>query len=131
MRAKILLVDDDDLLRDIISIALEDVETVELRLAESGEEAVALLSTSSWCPNLVLLDMHMPGMNGLETLAALLLLPTTAETCFAMMSATLDMEIEDLRPYGVSHIIQKPFSFDTIEETILGLLIPPRQTDRS
>ncbi|HCV75646.1 MAG TPA: response regulator, partial [Pseudomonas sp.] len=62
---KFLVVDDSRAVQTIIKRILANTgyRDIELRVASTGEEAVALLE--SWTPNLVLTDWHMPGMTGL------------------------------------------------------------------
>ncbi len=65
MEAKrvVLVVDDEEAILDVVEWALED-EGYEVTRTADGREALALLA--SLRPNLVLLDMRMPGMNGWE-----------------------------------------------------------------
>ena len=65
---KILLVDDDSSSRELVCRALE-YEGYQVRQAENGVEGLKVLN--EWSPHLVLLDVNMPGMNGLDTLARL------------------------------------------------------------
>ena len=60
---RILVVDDDDTIRELISIALGD-EGYEVMTAIHGREA--LERTVSWSPDVILLDMRMPVMDGWE-----------------------------------------------------------------
>ena len=60
----ILYVDDDKDIRHIVKIALSLDPQLDLRLAGSGDEALALLADGTWRPDVVLLDVMMPGMNG-------------------------------------------------------------------
>lgn len=66
-RARILLVDDDDDVRDIMADLLQE-EGYEIAHASNGREA---LSKMDWAPSLILLDLMMPVMNGDEFLAHL------------------------------------------------------------
>lgn len=63
MRKKILVADDDSSIREILAIQLARMG-YEIVLAEDGEEAVAAYEKES--PNLVVLDVMMPRLNGLE-----------------------------------------------------------------
>lgn len=65
---RLLVVDDDDTNRALVGKALE-YEGYQVRLAESGSAALTMLN--DWHPHMVLLDVNMPGLNGLETLAKL------------------------------------------------------------
>ena len=64
--ARVLVVDDNPSIRDVLRVLLElEVgEDAEVRTVSSGAQAV---EHSSWAPHVVILDWHMPGMDGLET----------------------------------------------------------------
>ncbi|MEX0930728.1 MAG: response regulator [Candidatus Paceibacterota bacterium] len=63
---KVLLIDDDAFLRDMYATKFRELGH-EVTVAENGAEALASLKEN--CPDVVLLDMVMPGMGGLEFLA--------------------------------------------------------------
>jgi two-component system cell cycle response regulator len=65
---KVLVVDDDDMSRTLVAKALE-FQQYQVRQAESGVQALEIMG--EWKPHLILLDVSMPGLNGLETLARL------------------------------------------------------------
>jgi diguanylate cyclase (GGDEF)-like protein len=65
---KLLVVDDDDTSRRLVTKALE-FQNYQVRQAESGTAAIEVME--DWHPHLILLDVNMPGLNGLETLARL------------------------------------------------------------
>ena len=62
-KAKILIVDDLEMNREILEEMIKDMGGVPL-LAESGEEALEVIGRQ--CPELILTDISMPGMNGYE-----------------------------------------------------------------
>ena len=68
MNERILVVDDDEGVRDSIAMTLE-YEGYECIFARSGQEGLDKIASE--CPDLVLLDIKMPGMDGLELLRRL------------------------------------------------------------
>jgi two-component system OmpR family response regulator len=62
---RILVVDDDESVRKLVVKALE---FEEYQVAEALSGSVAVEAMNEWHPHLILLDMNMPGLNGLETL---------------------------------------------------------------
>src|SRR6185295_10190549 len=85
MSTRVLVVDDDPSVRDALSRALAD--TFELRVAPSAE--VALGAYASFAPDVVLTDVRMPGIDGLELLR--LLRERAPAVDVIMMSAFDDM----------------------------------------
>lgn len=105
---KILYVEDEADIQAIAQIALESVGGYTLMACSSGEEAID--SITGFNPDLILLDVMMPGMDGPSTLRALHNLPGFESTPAIFMTAqTLPEEIEVLLKEGVLDIITKPF----------------------
>lgn len=68
MAKSCLIVDDDDVLRTRLASAIKS-RGYEVMTAANADEALAIVDT--WCPDLAVLDLKMPGMNGLELLTRL------------------------------------------------------------
>lgn len=110
----VFLVDDDQddrfFLRQAIREAGALVDIVE---AENGLELLALVQRKVYDRVLILLDMNMPKMNGLETIAALRANPSTAEFPVVMISTSSNPAlIETAYLAGVDSFITKPSSFE-------------------
>jgi CheY-like chemotaxis protein len=104
----VLLVDDDPDIRLIGELALAKVGGWQVVTASSGPEAVAVAGTA--CPDLVLLDMMMPGMDGMQTLRELRSHDGTAPIPVLFMTAkVLPSEIAAYRDAGAQGVIPKPF----------------------
>lgn len=115
---RILLVDDDDLVRAGLGTLLE-LEGHEVHLAEGGSEALAHFRADVEV-DLVMLDMHMPGMNGAETLERLLAI--RPQQVVLLSSGHRDDEMARLmtgRPNVTA--IQKPFTLDELQERLAAL----------
>ncbi len=105
---RILYVDDDDDIRTVARFALEFVGGFEVAACASGEEALAL--APGFSPQLLLLDVMMPGMDGPAVLAAMRLLPATAATPAVFMTAKVrSSEVERYRALGAVDVVAKPF----------------------
>jgi diguanylate cyclase (GGDEF)-like protein len=85
----VLVVDDDPDLRALAHVQL-DVSGFEVLQAANGHECLALASTH--CPDVILLDIMMPGMNGAEVLAALAADPVTKDIPVVFVSALASPE---------------------------------------
>jgi two-component system OmpR family response regulator len=105
---KILLVDDDDDLRHIGRISLTLVGGFEVIEATSGIEALELARSEQ--PQLVLLDVMMPGMDGVTTLLKLRDDGATADIPIIFMTAKAQKrEVEHYQELGAAGVIVKPF----------------------
>jgi len=115
-RRRVLVVDDD---REIVEMTRLILESggYEVIPAGSGEEA--LRSASSQRPDLILLDINMPGMDGWETLKILKVHEATQAIPVAMFSIKLELrdKLQGLK-HGAFDYITKPFSYDEILERV-------------
>jgi two-component system, OmpR family, response regulator len=114
---KILLVDDDANIRLIAQIGLEDVP--DWCVIEACGGAEALRKAGSEKPDLILLDMMMPDMDGKTTLARLKADGATAHIPVIFMTAKVQShEIASYRALGVAGVISKPFDPVTLSDEI-------------
>lgn len=105
---RILYVEDEKDIQAVARIALEMVGGYELRVCSSGQEA--LEQAADFAPDLVLLDVMMPGMDGPTTMRRLRELPTLARTPMIFMTAKVQpREVEQYLAMGASGVIAKPF----------------------
>ncbi len=114
--ASIILIDDYDHFRMIASMMLEN-SGHEVRLAESGEEGINLFKSEP--ADIVITDLHMPGLTGAEIIKALRKLSN--EVKIAVMSGFLD-ESDNVKTIGADIFIPKPVSSKNLFEAIDKLL---------
>jgi CheY-like chemotaxis protein len=118
--SRVLLVEDDPDIRDIASFALRSMGGLSVEACASGPEAVA--RAPRFLPEMVLLDVMMPGMDGRETLRALRDLPQTAATPIVFMTARVQPhEIERYRRSGACDVILKPFEPSELSDLLRGI----------
>jgi DNA-binding NtrC family response regulator len=109
----VLVVDDDANLREILAIALED--DFNVRTAASGAEALRLVAKT--LPDALVLDQHMPGMDGLAVLEHLAAGPGVPGTL--LMSAGIDIELaRRALALGVRDFLPKPFSVSSLKQKV-------------
>ena len=114
---RILYVEDDADIRMIGKFAMENVGGFAVTDCESGEDA--LRAAPGAMPQLLLLDVMMPGMDGPTTLARLRALPATAKTPVVFMTAKVQpQEVQRYRDLGAIDVISKPFDAMTLSDTI-------------
>jgi CheY-like chemotaxis protein len=117
---RILYVEDDADIRSVASFALEAVGGFVLAACASGEDALA--AAAAFAPQLLLLDVMMPGMDGPETLAALRAMPETASTPAVFMTAKVQpQEVARYRALGALDVISKPFDPMTLSDEIRAI----------
>lgn len=105
---KIMYVDDEADIRTIVQFALEDEEDFELIICASGQEA--LDAVGGYRPDLILLDVMMPGMDGPATLQRLHELPDLARLPVAFVTAKVQPhEVAHFKAIGATDVIAKPF----------------------
>lgn len=105
---KILYVEDSPFIRKVTQIALETVGGFTLKVCEHGEEALEV--GPIFDPDLILLDVMMPGMDGPTTLAALRRVPSMKDTPVIFMTGKVQPEeIQSYRDLGALDVIAKPF----------------------
>ncbi len=105
---RILYVEDEPDIQAVARIALENVGGFTLLICSSGQQAVA--QALQFSPDLLLLDVMMPGMDGVSTLQALRELPALAGTPAMFMTAKVQpQEIAQLLDLGALDVIPKPF----------------------
>lgn len=105
---KILHVEDEPDIRDITRLSLERIGGYTLESCASGE--AALDKAEDFAPDLILIDVMMPGMDGPTTLKALRDLPGLADTPVVFMTAKARPdEVEEFEEMGAIGVITKPF----------------------
>jgi two-component system, OmpR family, phosphate regulon response regulator PhoB len=114
---KLLHVEDDPDIRDIAMMALEISGEFSVVQCESGQAALEQLA--HYTPDVVLLDVMMPGMTGRQTLEHMRKLPQMADVPAIFMTARAQQsDIEELRAFGGTEVISKPFDPMTLTDQI-------------
>lgn len=121
---RILYVEDEADIRVIAEIALEVVGGFTVTSCASGQEALDAADRAR--PDLLLLDMMMPGMDGLSTLAALRANPATAQTPVIFMTAKVQSsEVAHYLSLGALDVISKPFDPMALAQQIRSICARP------
>jgi CheY-like chemotaxis protein len=103
-----LACDDDDTIRLVLSVCLSAGGHFDVMTVASGEELLARFAMAR--PELVVLDVLMPGMDGTEALARLRALPGGADVPVVFLSGRDEpAEVERLRSLGAVAVLPKPF----------------------
>lgn len=114
---RILYVEDEPDIQAVARLALEALGGFEVEVCGSGQEA--LEKAPSWLPQLILLDVMMPGMDGPGTLAKLRAIPSLSTIPVIFMTAKAQpSEILAYQAMGALDVIPKPFDPMTLAATV-------------
>jgi two-component system nitrogen regulation response regulator NtrX len=114
MKPRILVIDDEAAIRDSLKMILE-YEDYEFLGASSGPEGIAMVKRDA--PDLVVLDIKMPGMNGLETLAAIRKIDEAIPVAMISGHGTITDAMQATR-LGAFDFIEKPFTSERVLVTV-------------
>ncbi len=130
---KILAVDDDPIILELLSEVLRVVGFTNLTLCESANEALELIEDAAVPFDCFLLDIQMPKMDGIELTSAIRKLPQHAKTPILMITAMSDRSyIDGAFAAGASDYITKPFEVGEVHarlRLIESLVLERKQKD--
>lgn len=116
----IFLVEDDPDIQEIARIALSMIEGLRVEVCSSGKEALEKASLNP--PQLILLDVMMPNMDGPTTLARLREIPQLAKVPVVFLTAKVQShEVALYQKLGALDVISKPFDPMTLGETVISI----------
>jgi CheY-like chemotaxis protein len=118
---KVLIVDDEDDVRELARISLERVGGLEVVVASSGEEGIAVAAAEQ--PDAVLLDAMMPGIDGPQTLERLKADAATAQIPVVFLTGSVqEFERDHFMSLGAKAILPKPFDPMTLANDLRACL---------
>ena len=117
---RVLYVEDEQDIRTVAKLALEMVGGFQVKICSSGEDAVR--EAVAFAPDMILLDVMMPGMDGPTTLQQLRGLPELAQVPVVFMTAKVQSaEIAQYKALGAKGVIPKPFDPMTLATQVRAL----------
>jgi CheY-like chemotaxis protein len=121
---RVLHVDDEPDIREVVEISLGLDPGFSTRNCSSGQEALGV--AADWVPDIILLDVMMPVMDGATTLVRLQEDPLTANIPVIFMTARAQSrELDLFRSLGAVGVIQKPFDPMTLAASVRAYIEPP------
>lgn len=121
---RVLLVEDDLLNQEVTREVLELI-SLQVHLAVDGHEAVAMARREAF--DLIVLDLHMPGMNGLQAAREIRAESLNATTPILALTADVATETErSCTTCGIDEVLHKPVSIDVLCERVSHWLAHPR-----
>jgi CheY-like chemotaxis protein len=119
---RILLVDDERINREVILAILETIG-LQADCAANGEEAVELAGSLSY--DLILMDLQMPRMDGLEATRRIRSLPINAQVPILALTGNVSTDVRSLcLAAGMNDFIAKPFTIDVLLAVVDRWLLP-------
>jgi response regulator RpfG family c-di-GMP phosphodiesterase len=128
---RILLVDDEPALRELLRTTLE---SVEITVDEAGSALEAEARIRRKLPDLIILDLRMPGMSGTELCTRLKREPQTRAVPIVLLTGAEAEEARGARQAGADALVRKPFSpleLLSVVEQLLGRAPVPTQPRRA
>ncbi|MBI4728953.1 MAG: response regulator [Acidobacteria bacterium] len=125
---KVLVVDDDRVILQLLEVNLE-MEGYDVRTAANGEQALS--DVKVFRPDIVILDIMMPRMDGMEVCRRIQADPASADVPVVFLSAKAqDLDVRRGYELGVAAYLTKPFDpqelIDTVERVLAGeRVLPP------
>lgn len=124
----VLLVDDDRLLRSVTAMTLRRRTGWKVLEASTGEEAIRI--ADALVPDVILLDVRMPEMDGIEVVERLREQSSTAAIPVILMTGQNDeASLEEFRAIGVAALFAKPFSLEELPERVVAAMRGVRRED--
>lgn len=125
---KIIYVDDDADIRTIVGMSLSLDPTIEVRIAASGQEGLDLLELGP-PPDVVILDVMMPGLSGPQVLDRIRSNPNHHNVPVIFMTAKgRQVDVDAYRAQGAIGVILKPFDPLSLPRDVRALLSATEQT---
>jgi len=119
--AKILVAEDEADIRELVAFSLINIAGFEVVKARNGAEAVEMAQAE--VPDLILMDVRMPKMTGVEACARLKEIPETADIPIVFLSAMgQETEIQQGMEVGAVEYILKPFAPDVLMSKVREIL---------
>lgn len=117
---RVLYVEDEPDIQAVAKLALEMVGGFTVKVCSSGDEA--LCDAEGFAPDMILLDVMMPGMDGPSTLKALRAVPGLANVPVAFMTAKVQpTEVAQYISLGARAVIAKPFDPMTLADQVRAI----------
>jgi len=115
----ILYVDDETDIRTIVALAFRLDPGLDVKMAESGPDALRIVDAGGWKPDIAMIDMMMPGMSGADLLSALRM--RAGQEALPVIFVTASARRDDIRAYldlGANGVITKPFDPMSLARTV-------------
>jgi CheY-like chemotaxis protein len=115
LEKKIIIVEDSDDSRDLLALMLK-IQGYSISTASDGQEALRLIKLD--CPDLIITDINMPNMNGIELIRQVRQLSECSHLPIVVMTAYGSGKLSDAISAGADQGVKKPVDFDSFIDGI-------------
>lgn len=128
MAKKVLIVEDEPDIQEVERMVVEDMLGCDVTLASSGEEALTRVQENS--PDLVMLDLMLPGIDGFTVASHMRQVPRLEKTpILALSGLTRAEDKAKAKEVGCNEVLDKPFDLDELMNMVEQLVGSCRSTD--
>ncbi len=113
----ILIVDDDQLSRELIKMLFKEVKNITVHVASNGREAISMMENHTY--DMFLVDLYMPEMSG-EVFVAQLKKDDKLKLIPIVLITTDRLTSSELKEIGLKYYLTKPFDFQSFLKSIYG-----------
>ncbi len=122
LKRHVSIVEDDKNVRNMLKASLEEIGLLKVKTHESAMDAIECLKETKGIPDLIILDIMMPGLNGVEFCTALQKQDKMKKVPIIFCSACEESAISGLDNLDYEAYIQKPVNFSELEKVVLSAL---------
>ncbi len=123
---KVLIIDDEEDIRQVAAISLNVLGGLDVVEANSGSDGISKAAAEQ--PDVILLDMMMPGMDGPTTLAALRQNNQTYAIPVIFLTArSMGSDLERMKQLGAKGVLTKPFDPTSLAAQVRSILEDPKR----
>lgn len=117
----IVIIEDDPVLRELTQMALS-LDGYKVSVFENGEEGIKYLDSNLQSVDLILLDLYMPVLDGMQVLSWLRKIRVTSVNVVVMTAMIDSVTSETLLQAGANKVIQKPLDMNTLVSSVKEFL---------
>ena len=121
-KKKIVAIDDSTIITETIKTILSDDESFEVFAAENGEDGLQIIKDLDYKVDLIILDFHMPKMNGIEMLREIQNLKPDFPAPTVMLTTEMEQKTDEATQLGVINWVLKPLDEEKMK-TMIPLII--------
>jgi len=125
---RVVLIEDDADLRRVVQLTLQFGASWVVETAPDGPSGLDMVKREK--PDLVLVDLMMPGMDGYEVCRRLVADETTTRIPIVLLTARQNLDPERVRASGARGVITKPFDLDALAPAIVRLCHEERKAEQ-